>query len=299
MTLGEENNNKNNNVGNSVGEDDNTNDNNKSIRPGISIDSSQTMYYDVDQSGSKEDGQQTSPSPASASATRNDPPGGRLGSAGKLQSVYFDAKSGDDYYNDDDGKIRTGGGGLIEGGGRAGEDDEDSIDFLQDKFGHMTYGRRLALYLGSKYTWYNPKLKEEKGNENDSNDGNDNRPSIEKAWAYFEHVTLERYEIPDNYSSKSTRRREGEEVQDGIIARLFKGGNQQLNRAEPGETSHATKLYSPLTTPLTQMVSQKSHLYLFFFIVLTVNFGVPFPLTTPKTNCISSSCLFSFCLHIL
>ena len=284
MTLGQ---NTNKNNGRATGnDDDDVNTNTSSIRPGISVDSSQTMYYDVDQSGSKEDGQQTSPSPASASATRNDPPGGRLGSAGKLQSVYFDAKSGDDeYYNDDDGKIIAGG-GLIEGG----EDDED-IDFLQDKFGHMTYGRRLALYLGSKYTWYNPKLKE--------NESDNDRPSIEKAWAYFEHVTLERYEIPDNYSSKSTRRREGEEVQDGIIARLFKGGNQQLNRAEPGETSHATKLYSPLTTPLTQMVSLVKVSSLSFLLHrLDCQILVYFFLTTPQKLTVIVL-PFSFCLHIL
>lgn len=84
------------------------------------------------------------------------------------------------------------------------------IDFLQDDWSEMTYGRRIALSL-MKYKWYNPKAGDEDPSEEvnakdagleapvDSMTSEDDafergikmKPSLEKAWAYFEHVALE------------------------------------------------------------------------------------------------------------
>ena len=111
---------------------------------------------------------------------------------------------------------------------------KQKIDFLQDDPSTMTYARRAALHLMSRYSWYNPQLREQQYHLDNSGievlsdfctDDDDDRasssshyiemdeirncssfnksmrrspvkpehPSLEKAWAYFEHVTLPRY----------------------------------------------------------------------------------------------------------
>lgn len=70
----------------------------------------------------------------------------------------------------------------------------ESIDFLKDPISEMTSGRRIALWL-LKYKWYNPQLKLDIQEERDDEVLAEPlieqaRPSLEKAWAYFEHVTL-------------------------------------------------------------------------------------------------------------
>ena len=72
----------------------------------------------------------------------------------------------------------------------------ESIDFLNDPISEMTSGRRIALWL-QKYRWYNPQLKVDTEEEGDDAEAMGEplieqvRPSLEKAWAYFEHVTCE------------------------------------------------------------------------------------------------------------
>lgn len=86
-------------------------------------------------------------------------------------------------------------------------------DYLyRDNVKEMTWGRRLARYL-SQYKWYNPQL------------NNPNAPSIDEAWAYFEHVTLARHFKPDECAVDVNR------------------------KAEVGEDEAPTKLYSVLGTP--------------------------------------------------
>lgn len=72
-------------------------------------------------------------------------------------------------------------------------------------------------------------------------------PSLEKAWAYFEHVTLTRFmsvQKKKNVEKKTMGRR---------ILNRFSKADQQLDRAEPGEQDIPTKLYHPFFTPYKQL----------------------------------------------
>lgn len=123
---------------------------------------------------------------------------------------------------------------------------------MEDPREEMTYGRIIALSLMNK-PWYNQNLKKAVNENGDNPNANlsasqrryANRvplntlgegkvkqeeplPSLEKGWAYFEHVTLSRHIATE-------------------------GKSKTLERAEPGECSRKTKMYSPLWTPLSQM----------------------------------------------
>jgi Calcium-activated chloride channel len=198
------------------------------------------------------------------------------------------------------------------------DDEIDDIDFLLDPLSKMTFGRRIALFLMKRYSWYNPALKRQKQQEleqeqeqeqeqqNDStrigsNDdihqngsktvretvpnsstlritastesgaqyqilSDENKqevllndaypftcstpetPSLERAWAYFEHVALPRYIV---------ERQSAEKVKKNIIHRAvrkcFCKGDKQLQRAEPGEKQYETALYQPIFTPHKQL----------------------------------------------
>lgn len=141
--------------------------------------------------------------------------------------------------------------GSLENSGIANH--SDNINFLEDSLDEMTYGRKIALSL-MKEKWYNPNnLDSEEDETGLLHNGNSKCsqyssyvkkplntigrgrvkreepvPSLRKGWAYFEHVTLPRFVIGDEKS-------------------------KNLERAEPGECSRKTKLYSPLSTPLSQM----------------------------------------------
>jgi hypothetical protein len=160
-------------------------------------------------------------------------------SPGDKSGEYFDAKS----HETDDHSTET-------------------IDFLQDDLKDMTYGRRIALTL-MKYAWYNPQVTEPTdqnaadeiidGGRFRSEDGyplthsKKEQASLEKAWAYFDHVALPRYlfvpkENPDQKKSIFTR-----------IINRFSKADKQLNRAEPGEADKPTRLYPPIFTPHKQL----------------------------------------------
>ena len=132
------------------------------------------------------------------------------------------------------------------------------INFLKDNPKDMTFARRIALKLVDK-KWYNPKageygpskddiklaLDEENGNGYYARVTKHQYPSLERAWAYFEHVSLPRYIVEPNLEVPKTNccRR--------IIYKMKKV--ESLDRAEPGENKFPTKLYSPISTPLSQM----------------------------------------------
>lgn len=95
--------------------------------------------------------------------------------------------------------------------------------------------------------WYNPQAGAQDGVEDDgsgksgeeklSNGNNDNnntvsveKPSLEKAWAYFEHFALSRYVIEEDNPDPNDRK-----------------------RAEPGEHQVPTRLYSPWKLPHAQL----------------------------------------------
>ena len=147
---------------------------------------------------------------------------------------------------------------------RSLEKESNEIDFLQDDWSEMTLGRRIALSL-MNYKWYNPRAGEDDLNEGKNTEESaldvpvdpakdeDNafeqasiqNPSLEKAWAYFEHVALDRYIVQDK--QKSTRSKCSR------IIRKFQKGNKKLEKAEPGENNNKTALYSPLWTPHAQL----------------------------------------------
>lgn len=138
---------------------------------------------------------------------------------------------------------------------------QDSIDFLKDDKREMTFGRRIALSLINK-RWYNPKAgldppdnfemairrastSSSKIDDFDAMMSN-THPNLEKSWAYFEHVALYRYLVP-------------QEERDGkgksMFARVWSvlSGKTKLERAEPGENEDPTRLYHPLMTPHSQL----------------------------------------------
>ena len=170
---------------------------------------------------------------------------------------------------------------------------ERNIDFLHDDPEQMTFARRIALHL-TRYSWYNPHLK---GNENADRAGNyiemnqigsvgnmskdeigtvasfnksmtrtpiqEEQPSLEKAWAYFDHTTLPRYldhgaaavSGPDSTDANS-QRTHGHGFPRQMrkhFRRILIGDEEVMDLAEPGENRYPTKLYSPLWTPMNQM----------------------------------------------
>lgn len=141
------------------------------------------------------------------------------------------------------------------------QDSIDSIDFLKDDKRDMTFSRRIALGLMNK-KWYIPRANES-SKENDevmlrkasSSSStkiddfdtmmNNTRPSLEKSWAYFEHVALYRYLVPADEIGQKTN----------IFKRVWNvlRGKTKLERAEPGESDDPTRLYHPLLTPHSQL----------------------------------------------
>ncbi len=145
------------------------------------------------------------------------------------------------------------------------DDAAEGIDFLKDPLNEMTWGRRLALFCMKRYPCYNPRLRPQQEEDTEESPLFDNlpretfhaypfdisrreNPSLEKAWAYFEHVTLSRYVVPpeDQYKTKKS-------LIVRIFRRFFRKGGQQLRRAEPGEKDFPTRLYKPIFTPHAQL----------------------------------------------
>mmetsp|Transcript_17898 Transcript_17898/g.25239 ORF Transcript_17898/g.25239 Transcript_17898/m.25239 type:complete len:1117 (+) Transcript_17898:610-3960(+) len=152
------------------------------------------------------------------------------------------------------------------------------IDFLKDDPKTMTRVRRIGLYL-AKWSFYNPAVFKEQMEKQKTKLFKDkskpiskktfdesarsqasfkrqsctnsivmqDKPSLEKAWAYFEHVTLPRY----HYEEKKDKN-----VRKSVYKRFinkWKKGNKQFQMAEPGENQIPTRLYSWFWTPLKQM----------------------------------------------
>jgi hypothetical protein len=141
------------------------------------------------------------------------------------------------------------------------DDTEQTMDFRSDPPEEMTWGRRIALALMSQ-SWYNP-LANVEDDEEDNEDENDTsvdptsfetgkeKPDLSRAWAYFEHVALDRYIVTEDDIGPPK----------GIfdyIGRLFSSEEQQLKRADPGAHDTKTRLYDPILTPHSQ-VCQSGH----------------------------------------
>ena len=140
--------------------------------------------------------------------------------------------------------------------------------FLHDDPREMTFSRRIALYLMTK-KWYNPSYDPNEDNTNPTKNGREKdtvefdddlteeddgdvlagyeKPSLAKAWAYFEHSTLQRY-VVNPMDETDGHRNFFQRLYDGYI-----NTNRVLTRAEPGTTSHKTRLYDPISTPHKQV----------------------------------------------
>ena len=136
------------------------------------------------------------------------------------------------------------------------------LNFLEDDPAEMTYTRQIALYLMKRYKWYNPRLGEPPEDIHDdestqmggafrSKDGypmlkvRPENPSLEAAWAYFEHFTLTRYVYePKPMEDKAMLTR---------IWNKFQKGDKEMERAERNENILPTKLYDPIWTPHNQL----------------------------------------------
>lgn len=140
-----------------------------------------------------------------------------------------------------------------------------NVDFTKDPPSEMTYGRRIALNL-MEFEWYYPKPKikkpiplliqaDDKSEKSDSShtpkmapaqknfEPEENEPpSLEKAWIFFEHTVLPRFII----DFQKHRRR-------NFFVRLFTMQSNEYDAAEPGDNEHPTRLYSWFFTPLKQM----------------------------------------------
>ena len=136
------------------------------------------------------------------------------------------------------------------------------LNFLEDNVEEMTYTRQIALYLMKRYKWYNPRIGEatddmhadessHMGGAYRTQDGypmlkvKTENPSLEAAWAYFEHFTLTRYVYePKPMEDKAMMTR---------ICNKFKKGDKEMERAERNENILPTKLYDPIWTPHNQL----------------------------------------------
>lgn len=110
---------------------------------------------------------------------------------------------------------------------------EDEIDAMMEAFAKeddyrtKTWSRRLVEQYLSKFAWYFPR-KDIRG-----------APSLSKAYAYYEHVTLPRHFVDD--------------TTDHI-----------LRRAEPGEAEAKTELYDPFRTPPSALIEWGIGIDLYF-----------------------------------
>jgi hypothetical protein len=133
---------------------------------------------------------------------------------------------------------------------------DNTIDFLKDEKREMTLGRRIALSLIDK-KWYNPRAGEQEvapeapvetpiDQRGHSERKVLEKPNLEKAWAYFEHVALDRYILEPRTKppTKNCCLR---------ILHKFQKGKKKLEKAEPGNNTTKTMLYSPIFTPHGQV----------------------------------------------
>lgn len=134
--------------------------------------------------------------------------------------------------------------------GSSGDFFKEGIDFLKDPPEQMTIGRRIALRLQHK-KWYNPRaglqFKKYDDVEVAREDNAPNLPSLQKAWAYFEHTVLTRYIV----ESHNTAVEGWWSIRKFIYS--FKNFNEEFERAQPGENQRPTKLYDAITTPHVQV----------------------------------------------
>mmetsp|Transcript_1802 Transcript_1802/g.3646 ORF Transcript_1802/g.3646 Transcript_1802/m.3646 type:complete len:736 (-) Transcript_1802:1158-3365(-) len=154
------------------------------------------------------------------------------------------------------------------------------IDFLKDNPDGMTFGRRLALHLMQYQWYYDPEQIDDKSrhqkNKDNSSDGDDSpkvdrqahaasiraasieaypftvadlgRPSLAKAWAYFEHFTLARF-VKIGDSTERAPVPNGSNNKQASFPSNNNTNTKTFDRAKTGEQDVVTQLYSPWYTP--------------------------------------------------
>ena len=115
----------------------------------------------------------------------------------------------------------------------------------------MTRGRRLARYL-SQFSWYDPH----------ANSTEEDKPSLDKAWAYFEHFTLPRYKVAESATMGD------------------------LVRAEPGEHGVDTNFYPIWGTSESDLADFGIAVGVYFFTlkVLAVLMFIAAAINIPAMN---------------
>jgi hypothetical protein len=130
---------------------------------------------------------------------------------------------------------------------------EDLDVSYEDKSGEMTRGRLLARYL-SKFSWYSPhhqaRQKYEKAQESgvievDGDENTPKPPSLDAAWAFFEHVTLPRHFVKEG-QSRGFRR-------------------DSFQKAGAGESDEKTVLYEYFGTPEKELADFGVGIGLYFW----------------------------------
>ena len=132
----------------------------------------------------------------------------------------------------------------------ASDADNNLLDeTFHDNVKDMTYGRRLARRL-SKYAWYNPHVNDARESVEAVVNGQVEvldviPPSLDSAWAYFEHYALPRHLLPESTTAQSTPK--DSKKWSGFVKRNDK--KDALLRAKYGEGDEPTRLYDVLMTP--------------------------------------------------
>eukprot|EP00980_Cylindrotheca_fusiformis_P003468 scaffold774_cov75-Cylindrotheca_fusiformis.AAC.5 len=141
--------------------------------------------------------------------------------------------------------------------------------FLDDDPKEMTLSRRLALKLLDK-KWYNPNAGKPTDDDDDDDDDVEGSfydgagsagsgsaggfitsglaPSLKRAWAYFEHVTLMRYFVMEGRNRNAFEMSLWERFRYASTHR-----DEDFENAMPGEIRRPTRLYDYLATPHMQL----------------------------------------------
>eukprot|EP00547_Thalassionema_nitzschioides_P018175 CAMPEP_0194240440 /NCGR_PEP_ID=MMETSP0158-20130606/6609_1 /TAXON_ID=33649 /ORGANISM="Thalassionema nitzschioides, Strain L26-B" /LENGTH=936 /DNA_ID=CAMNT_0038975135 /DNA_START=42 /DNA_END=2852 /DNA_ORIENTATION=+ len=144
----------------------------------------------------------------------------------------------------------AGGGGNQDFGTIDLTDDEDADGKLLNlnRPEHMTLNRRIARYL-SRFRWYHPRDDDDDqasapdaSVDSSSNNNNNTLPKLDFGWAYFEHMILPRHFVHPEEGSKDIRQ-----------------------KAEPGEATAETCLYSVWSTPEKDLADLGVGIGIYFF----------------------------------
>jgi hypothetical protein len=130
----------------------------------------------------------------------------------------------------------------------AGFDSSQADKLYSDELNEMTWGRRLARYLSAKYEWYDPSAKKD-------------TPSLDAAWAYFEHSALPRH-FP-----KGTGWKEIDATSSHVSVIRRKNSKDLIQRAEYGEKDEKTRLYNVWSTPESEMGDFGASVGIYFWLL--------------------------------